>query len=948
LAGNVTIDLYKAGVFSRNIGTAAASSGSFSWAIPSDVPTGGDFKVRVFQGTVEDYSDGNFSIAAPVTPTVHLSAPNGGESWTRGTTATITWTSSNLTGNVTIDLYKAGALSQNIGTATATSGTKNWPVPSTLTIGSDYKVRIYQGTVEDYSDAFISVVAVPTVHVSAPNGGESWTRGTTATITWTSSNLTGNVTIDLYKAGALSRNIGTATASSGTKNWPVPSTFTIGSDYKVRIYQGTVEDYSDAVFSVVATPTPTIRVSAPNGGESWTRGTTATITWTSSNLTGNVTIDLYKAGVLSQNLGTATAASGTKNWPVPSTLTIGSDYKVRIYQGTVEDYSDAVFSVVATPTPTIQVSSPNGGETWTHGTSSSVNWTTSNLSGNVTIDLHKVGVLSRNIGTATAASGAFSWTVPSDCATGTDYKVRVYQGTTEDYSDNSLTIQPGAALKPTIYLSRTTLSFGSRSGKNTSGQKVRISNTGAGTLNWTALSDQPWLNVSPGAGSGTGTINVKVNPSGLATGTWRGTISIIDPNATNSPRTIGMTLVVYLGESKVPRGYLDTPIEGTPELEGSIPVTGWAIDDIEMAKVEIWRDPVGNESPGPYGYVYVGDAVFVDGARPDVETAYPDYPFNYQAGWGYMLLSNFLPNQGNGAYRLHAIGHNAEGNAAYLGSKSFSCNNAQAILPFGTIDTPSLGGTVSGAASVVFGWALTPLPKAIPFDGSTLRVMVDGVAIGRPVYNNYRSDLANLFRGLANANGPVGYYYLDTTGYANGVHTLAWSVRDSGGTTSGIGSRYFTISNEGAGAQGSEIRPPAADDILWPLEPTDDSGADSGRIAIRKGFDPTNEVIFLEPGPDGIFEVGLQELDRLQILLGPDETRQGFQIVGSEFRPLPIGSTFEAKTGTFSWMPGPGFVGVYEFVFQNSSEPEREALTLRVEIRPKVEKTERLSKDRTK
>ena len=96
---------------------------------------------------------------------------------------------------------------------------------------------------------------------------------------------------------------------------------------------------------------------------------------------------------------------------------------------------------------------------------------------------------------------------------------------------------------------------------------------------------------------------------------------------------------------------------------------------------------------------------------------------------------------------------------------------------------------------VNFGWALTPSPGAIATDGSTLWVYVDSVPVGHPVYNNYRSDIATLFPGYANSNGAIGYYILDTTTLANGIHTIAWSVTDNLGRVTGVGSRYFWVLN---------------------------------------------------------------------------------------------------------------------------------------------------------
>ena len=95
----------------------------------------------------------------------------------------------------------------------------------------------------------------------------------------------------------------------------------------------------------------------------------------------------------------------------------------------------------------------------------------------------------------------------------------------------------------------------------------------------------------------------------------------------------------------------------------------------------------------------------------------------------------------------------------------------------------------------MFGWTLTPQPTAIPKDGSTIQVYVDGAALGQPVYNQYRSDIATLFPGYANTNEAVGYFVLDTTGLANGIHTIAWSVTDDLGRVDGIGSRYFWVQN---------------------------------------------------------------------------------------------------------------------------------------------------------
>jgi hypothetical protein len=155
------------------------------------------------------------------------------------------------------------------------------------------------------------------------------------------------------------------------------------------------------------------------------------------------------------------------------------------------------------------------------------------------------------------------------------------------------------------------------------------------------------------------------------------------------------------------------------------------------------------------------------------------------------MPGTFPFNGGNGYYTFHAIAEDWEGHAVTLGTKT--------VKPFDAIDTPAQGGKAYGSNFTVWGWVLTPLPNRI-LSGSSINVYVDGVNLGHPTYNIYRSDVAGLFPGYANSNGAAGSFYLDTTAYENGVHTIQWTATDNAGNTDGIGSRYFYIQNTGGSA----------------------------------------------------------------------------------------------------------------------------------------------------
>ncbi len=258
--------------------------------------------------------------------------------------------------------------------------------------------------------------------------------------------------------------------------------------------------------------------------------------------------------------------------------------------------------------------------------------------------------------------------------------------------------------------------------------------------------------------------------------------------------TMSASVAVTLSAPAPPIGVVDTPANNVT-VTGEMAVTGWALDDAGIASVDVLRSPVGSEDPN--GLVFIGRAIFIRGARPDVQAAFPNMPDADNAGWGFMVLTNMLPNQGNGTFDLHAIATDNGGLTTLLGSRRIVAANATSTRPFGTIDTPAQGATVSGTI-INFGWALAPSPRQIPVDGSTIDVYVDGVFRGHPVYNNVRADISGLFPGLFNTTGgrgAVGHFTIDTRTLSNGLHTINWVIRDNTGQASGVGSRYFRVQN---------------------------------------------------------------------------------------------------------------------------------------------------------
>jgi len=554
-------------------------------------------------------------------------------------------------------------------------------------------------------------------------------------------------------------------------------------------------------------------------------------------------------------------------------------------------------------------------------------------------------------------TGSYNWNV-SSLSEGTYYIYGVYSdglNSNQCYARWPIVVDHAFQEKPTINLSRDRLNFGLWSDGTmiTSPQEVGVNIVGDGQVNWSVSCNRDFIVLDPASGSGDGKFTVSIDPDSYWVGEYDGTITLTSGDASNSPQFVDVSMQVYTaGSTEKPIGYWDTPEDGATQVRGQIPVTGWALDDIEVERVEIWRryepeDPP--EAQNDEGLVFVGEALFVEGARPNLETdpPYKDYPFSYKGGWGYMLLTYGLARRGNGTYVLHAFAWDVEGNRTDLGTKTITCDNDNAVKPFGTLDTPTPGMTYpdDNYGNISFGWALTPQPKKIPFDGSTIYVYIDGELKGNvDEYGNYSASVAEMFPGYANTDNAYGHYSIDLGSYENGVHTIQWSAYDSDGVVEGIGSRYFNIQNTG-GAQAQEgSRVKNLGSVSGMTSLPDNS---SGYLGVKRGYvDAKLQRIY--PDENGVVKVEMEEADRVEIhlkdLMGNEALwggssgarHKGYLVVGQELRPLPIGSMLETDKGIFYWMPGAGFLGEYDFVFTSqSSLGQKEKTRVKVRILPK-------------
>lgn len=203
-------------------------------------------------------------------------------------------------------------------------------------------------------------VCAGTLTVVQPNGGETYTLGDIKTIRWTATEVSQNVRINLVRGSEVVGTIVSGLApNSGYYQWTVgqltDGTAPAGGNYfiRVRAIDSTESDQSDGPFSISVAHLPegqirpTLKVEAPNGGESWRLGSDQVISWSGKFLSGKVMLQLYHAaGAPAGLIADDQPASGSFSWKagkLSSGYVADGSYKVRVVAKdnyTVNDMSD--------------------------------------------------------------------------------------------------------------------------------------------------------------------------------------------------------------------------------------------------------------------------------------------------------------------------------------------------------------------------------------------------------------------------------------------------------------------------------------------------------------------------------------------------------------------------------------------------------------------------------
>jgi len=378
--------------------------------------------------------------------------------------------------------------------------------------------------------------ATQTLTISNTGGGTlNWTASDNAAwLTLSAISGTGNgsttLTVNTATLTAGSYNALITLSATGTTSVTVPVALTVTAAPVAPAIGASPINLSFTAQQGGANPaTQALAISNTGGG---------TLTWTASDDaawlsispasgTGNsaVTVTALQ-GTLATGTHTGTislSATGASSVSIPVSLTVTAAPVPPAIGASPTNLTFAATQGGANPANQTLTISNTGGGTLTWSVSDSAAWLTASQTsgtGNGTV------ALSVATGSLTAGSHTGTITITATGATSVTIPVTFV-----------------VAAPPTIGISPSSLSFtAQQGGGNPVAQNLNISNTGSGTLSWTATPDTTWLAASPSSATGNGTVSINVTTGALTAGSYTGTITLSATGA--SSRTVPVTLTV--------------------------------------------------------------------------------------------------------------------------------------------------------------------------------------------------------------------------------------------------------------------------------------------------------------------------------------------------------------------------------------------------------------------
>jgi hypothetical protein len=349
-------------------------------------------------------------------PSVTLTGPANGSSFITPANITLTATASDSNGTVSkVEFYRGGTTL--IGTDNTSPYAFAWNNVAVGSYSIIAKATDNAGAATTSAAVTITVKAPtvntpPSVTLTGPANGATFTAPASINLTATASDSNGTVSkVEFYRGGTTL--IGTDTASPYTFAWTNVAVGSYSITAKATDNAGASTTSGAVAITVTAPPVntpPTVTLTAPANGASFTTPANITLTATASDSNGTVSkVEFYRGGTTL--IGTDSTSPYTFAW---TNVAVGS-YTVTAKatdNAGAATTSAAVTITVKAPTvntpPTVTLTGPANGATFTAPASINLTATASDSNGTVSkVEFYRGGTTL--IGTDTTSPYTFAW-----------------------------------------------------------------------------------------------------------------------------------------------------------------------------------------------------------------------------------------------------------------------------------------------------------------------------------------------------------------------------------------------------------------------------------------------------------------------------------------------------------------------------------------------------------
>lgn len=379
------------------IGTATTSPFTMTW---NNVAAG---SYSLTARATDNLGATNTSAAATITvtanapPAVNITSPSSGAVFTAPANITVTANASDSDGSIShVDFYQGTTL---IGTTTTSPYTINWNNVAAGSYALTARATDNLGAYTTSATVNITVNAPPTTGITTPTNGASFTAPTNITVTASASDSDGSISrIDFYQGTAL---IGTATTSPYTITWNnvAAGGYTLTARATDNLGASTT---SSSVNVTVGLP-PTVGLTTPTNGTSFTATANVTITANASSSNGTINrVEFYQGSSL---IGTSTASPYTINW---NNVAAGSYMlKARAIDNSGVSTDSSTVSITVNAPPAVSIATPVNGASFTAPINIGIMANATDSDGSIShVDFYNGTTL---IGTSTSSPYNFAW-----------------------------------------------------------------------------------------------------------------------------------------------------------------------------------------------------------------------------------------------------------------------------------------------------------------------------------------------------------------------------------------------------------------------------------------------------------------------------------------------------------------------------------------------------------